>query len=45
LREEGIIELELVGICTDICVLYTAVSVGVLNDKVAVLKDAMVSFD
>ena len=45
LREEGIIELELVGVCTNICVLYTAVSARMLNYKVIVLKDAVASFD
>lgn len=45
LREEGIIELELVGVCTNICVLYTAVSARMLNYKVTVLKDAVASFD
>jgi len=45
LREEGIIELELVGVCTNICVLYTAVSARMLNYKVAVLKGAVASFD
>ncbi|MBA7558951.1 Peroxyureidoacrylate/ureidoacrylate amidohydrolase RutB [subsurface metagenome] len=45
LREEGIIGLELVGVCTNICVLYTAVSARMLNYKVTVLKDAVASFD
>ena len=45
LREERIIELELVGVCTNICVLYTAVSARMLNYKVTVLKDAVTSFD
>ena len=45
LREEGIMELELVGVCTNICVLYTAVSARMLNYKVTVLKDAVASFD
>ncbi len=45
LREEGIIELELVGVCTNICVLYTSVSARMLNYKVTVLKDAVASFD
>ena len=45
LREEGIVELELVGVCTNICVLYTAVSARMLNYKVTVLKDAVASFD
>ena len=45
LREEGVIELELVGVCTNICVLYTAVSARMLNYKVTVLKDAVASFD
>lgn len=44
LREEGIMELELVGVCTNICVLYTAVSARMLNYKVTVLKDAVASF-
>jgi len=45
LREEGIIELELVGVCTNICVLYTAVSARMLDYRVTVLKDAVASFD
>ena len=45
LREEGIVELELVGVCTNICVLYTTVSARMLNYKVTVLKDAVASFD
>jgi len=45
LREEGILELELVGVCTNICVLYTAASARMLNYKVTVLKDAVASFD
>lgn len=45
LREEGIMELELVGVCTNICVLYTAVSARMLNYKVTVLKNAVASFD
>jgi len=45
LREEGISELELVGVCSNICVLYTAASARMLNYKVRVLKDAVASFD
>ena len=33
------------GVCTNICVLYTAVSARMLNYKVTVLKDAVASFD
>jgi nicotinamidase-related amidase len=45
LREEEILELELVGVCSNICVLYTAASARMLNYKVTVLKDAVASFD
>ena len=45
LREEEIKELELVGVCTNICVLYTAASARMLDYKVTVLKDAVASFD
>jgi nicotinamidase/pyrazinamidase len=45
LREEEVLELELVGVCTNICVLYTAASARMLNYKVTVLKDAVASFD
>ena len=45
LKEEGIVELKLVGVCTNICILYTAVSARMLNYKVTVLKDAVASFD
>jgi len=45
LREKGISEIELVGVCTNICVLYTAASARMLDYKVTVLKDAVASFD
>ncbi|GAI76846.1 unnamed protein product [marine sediment metagenome] len=35
----------MVGVCTNICVLYTAVSARMLNYKVTVLKNAVASFD
>ncbi len=33
------------GVCTNICVLYTAASARMLNYKVTILKDAVASFD
>ena len=45
LRELGIDELVLVGVCTNICNLYTAADGRMLNYKVTALKDCMSSFD
>lgn len=45
LRENDILELELTGVCTNICVLYTAASARMLNYKVTVLKNCVASFD
>ena len=44
LREMGISELILVGVCTNICVLYTAADARMLNYKVTVIKDGAASF-
>ncbi|NLO83297.1 MAG: cysteine hydrolase [Clostridiales bacterium] len=44
LREMDISELILVGVCTNICVLYTAADARMLNYKVTVIKDAVASF-
>ena len=40
----GISELILVGVCTNICVLYTAADARMLNYKVTVIKDGAASF-
>jgi len=45
LRELGVKEIVLVGVCTNICVLYTAADARMLNYKVSVVKDAVASFD
>jgi len=45
LRERGISKLELVGVCTNICVLYTAASARMLNYPVTIWKNAVTSFD
>ncbi|NLP36701.1 MAG: cysteine hydrolase [Firmicutes bacterium] len=45
LRELGVTELELVGVCTQICVLYTAADARMLNYQVTVRKDCVASFD
>lgn len=45
LRERHIEELHLVGVCTDICVLHTAVDAYNLGFKIVVHKDAVASFD
>jgi nicotinamidase-related amidase len=45
LRERGIAEVHLVGVCTDICVLHTAVDAYNLGFKIVVYKDACASFN
>lgn len=45
LRERGITELHLVGVCTDICVLHTAVDAYNKGFKIVVYKDAVASFN
>ena len=45
LRERGITEVHLVGVCTDICVLHTAVDAYNKGFKVIVHKDAVASFN
>lgn len=45
LREMKISELILVGVCTNICVLYTAADARMLNYKVTVIKDGVASFN
>lgn len=45
LRELDIKELELVGVCTQICVLYTAADARMLNYSVVVRSDCVDSFD
>ena len=45
LRERGISELHLVGVCTDICVLHTAVDAYNLGYKIVIHKKAVASFD
>ena len=45
LRELGIDEIVLVGVCTNICNLYTAADARMLNYKVTALRDCMSSFD
>jgi len=45
LREMNVSELILVGVCTNICVLYTAADARMLNYKVTVIKDGVASFD
>lgn len=45
LRERGITELYLTGVCTDICVLHTAVDAYNLGYKLFIYKDAVASFD
>ncbi|KAA0548173.1 cysteine hydrolase [Bacillus sp. BGMRC 2118] len=45
LRERGIQEVHLVGVCTDICVLHTAVDAYNKGFKVVVYKDAVASFN
>ncbi len=45
LREMGIIRIVLIGVCTNICILYTAASARMLNYKVDIIRDAVGSFD
>lgn len=45
LRERGVDELYLVGVCTNICVLYTAADARNLGYKVTIYRDGVASFD
>jgi len=45
LREKGVNELFLVGVCTNICVLSTAADARNLSYKVNIYKDGVASFD
>ncbi|MEK5492817.1 isochorismatase family cysteine hydrolase [Paenibacillus sp. FSL R7-0297] len=45
LRERGITELHLIGVCTDICVLHTAVDAYNLGFSIIVHEDAVASFN
>ena len=45
LRERGITELHLAGVCTDICVLHTAVDAYNLGYKITVRKNCVASFN
>lgn len=45
LRERGIDEVHIVGVCTDICVLHTAVDAYNKGFKIVVHKDAVASFN
>ncbi|NLC63106.1 MAG: cysteine hydrolase [Thermoanaerobacterales bacterium] len=45
LREKSIDEISIVGVCTNICVLYTAADARNLGYKVNIYKDGVASFD
>ena len=45
LRERGINELHLVGVCTDICVLHTAIDAYNLGYQLFIYETAVASFD
>ncbi|MDP4086918.1 MAG: isochorismatase family cysteine hydrolase [Bacillota bacterium] len=45
LRERGITEVHLVGVCTDICVLHTAVDAYNKGFHIVIYKDAVASFN
>ncbi|CAM2887346.1 isochorismatase family cysteine hydrolase [Paenibacillus sediminis] len=45
LRERGITEVHLVGVCTDICVLHTAVDAYNKGFNITVYEDAVASFN
>ncbi|MCO6508276.1 MAG: cysteine hydrolase [Snodgrassella sp.] len=45
LRERNITEVHLTGVCTDICILHTAVDAYNLNYKIVIHQQAVASFD
>jgi nicotinamidase-related amidase len=45
LRERGIAELHLIGVCTDICVLHTAVDAYNKGFEIIIHEDAVASFN
>ncbi|CZR01670.1 cysteine hydrolase family protein [Trichococcus ilyis] len=45
LRERGITEIHLTGVCTDICVLHTAVDAYNLGYRIVIHEKAVASFD
>lgn len=45
LRERHITELHLTGVCTDICILHTAVDAYNLGYQIVIHQDAVASFD
>ncbi|WP_138493898.1 cysteine hydrolase family protein [Paenibacillus pinistramenti] len=45
LRERGVSEIHLIGVCTDICVLHTAVDAYNKGFKITVYEDAVASFN
>ncbi|HLR40357.1 MAG TPA: isochorismatase family cysteine hydrolase [Virgibacillus sp.] len=45
LRERGISELHLTGVCTDICILHTAVDAYNKGFQIVIHKDAVASFN
>ncbi|QIQ21270.1 cysteine hydrolase family protein [Zophobihabitans entericus] len=45
LRERGVRELHLTGVCTDICVLHTAVDAYNLGYQIVIHKNAVASFN
>jgi len=45
LRERQITEVHLVGVCTDICILHTAVDAYNKGFKIVIYKDAVASFN
>lgn len=45
LREMEVGELEIVGVCTNICVLYTCAEARMLHYRVRVYKEGVTSFD
>ena len=45
LRARGIEEVYLVGVCTDICILHTAVDLYNLGYRIVIVKEGMASFN
>lgn len=45
LREKGVNEIYIVGVCTNICVLYTAADGRNISYNIKIFKDGVASFD
>lgn len=45
LRERGVTDVHIIGVCTDICVLHTAIDAYNLNYKITIHQDAVATFN